>query len=274
MQIPQILLLRLLSNQANRAGKRLLTSLLGFAIGCACVLSAGITQAASPETAPPELKNLLSEIDAAANRQDIDAVMNFYSASLTHADGLSYETLKESLTNLWQRYPELTYQTQLVSWETEGNGIVAETVTNITGTEAMKDRTLNLTATLRSRQRYENQKIVEQEILSEETKLNTGSSSPTLDLKLPEQIKAGQQFTFDAIVTEPLGESLLMGAAVEEAIKPDNYLKPATVELEPLPAGGIFKVGRAPTTPSDRWLSAIVVHKDGISMVTKRLNIE
>jgi len=44
----------------------------------------------------------------------------------------------KALTQLWQRYPQLKYQTQLQSWKPE-NAIVAETVTSITGAQS-RDR--------------------------------------------------------------------------------------------------------------------------------------
>jgi len=62
-------------------------------------------------------------------------------------------------------------------------------------------------------------------------------------MNLPQQVKVGQQYSFDAIVQEPLGD-YLVGAAIEEPIQADKYFNP-TVELELLPAGGLFKVGRA-----------------------------
>jgi len=61
-------------------------------------------------------------------------------------------------------------------------------------------------------------------------------------MNLPQQVRVGQQYSFDAIVQEPLGDDYLVGAAIEEPIQADKYFNP-TPELE-LPAGGLFKVGR------------------------------
>ncbi len=93
-------------------------------------------QAAPPQTAPPQLKNLLTQIDAAANQRDVKAVMQFYGENFSHSDGLSRQSMQKALTQLWQRYPQMKYQTQLQSWKAEGNALVAETVTNITGAHA------------------------------------------------------------------------------------------------------------------------------------------
>jgi hypothetical protein len=132
---------------------------------------------------------------------------------------------------------------------------------------------LKLESTLRSRQRIENQKIVQQEILGERTQQMSGANPPNIEVQLPEQVRPGQSFNFDVIVKEPLGDSLLLGAALEDTIKPELYAKPSEFKLDLLPAGGIFKIGKAPTKPQDHWLSAVLVRKDGMTMVTQRLQV-
>lgn len=230
-------------------------------------------KAATPDTAPPELKTTLSQIDAAANSHNAQAVMQFYSPNFTNSDGLNRQSMENTLTQLWQRYPQLNYRTELQSWENQGNGVVAETVTNITGTQQVDGRNWIFNSTIRSRQRLENQKVVSQEILSEKTLLTSGEKPPTVDFRLPQQVGTGQEYNFDVIVKEPLKDDLLVGATLAEPITADKYLNPSKVELEPLNAGGIFKVGSAPATPGNYWVSAVLVRSDGITIVTQRLPV-
>lgn len=232
-----------------------------------------VAQAESPETAPPQLKDILTRIDTAANRRDVQGVMQFYGGNFKNSDGLSRGSMQKALSQLWQRYSQLNYRTELKDWKSEGNGIVAETVTHITGTKPSNGTTLKLESTLRSRQRIENQKIVQQEILGERTQQMSGANPPTIDVQLPEQVRPGQPFNFDVIVKEPLGDNLLLGAALEDTIKPELYTKPSEFKLDLLAAGGIFKLGKAPTKPQDHWLSAVLVRKDGMTMVTQRLQV-
>ncbi len=223
--------------------------------------------------APPELTNMLMQIDAAANKADLAAVMRFYSPSFTSTDGLSYETLKKTLQALWKRYPNLTYKTELNSWQPEGNGFSTVTTTTISGKYPDQRRDLILSATIKSRQRFAANQIVEQQVLRERSQLTSGEKPPTVTMSLPEQVAPGQQFDFDAVVTEPLGERLLLGAALEEPINPENYLNPAPISLDLLTSGGLFKVGRAPDTAGDRWISAVIVRDNGITAVTQRLRV-
>lgn len=228
-------------------------------------------QAGTAQNAPAELQSLLTQVDTAASRGDVKKVVQFYSPNFTHSDGLTRPSMEKALTSLWQRYPKLKYTTQLQSWKPEGNAIIAETVTNITGIPSATSDNMALNATIRSRQRIASGKIVRQDILSERTLLTSGTKPPQVELKLPQQVKVGQQYNLDAIVQEPLGDDYLLGAALEEPIKPEKYLTPTQVDLELLSSGGIFKIGRAPTLPGSQWISAVVMRGEGTTMITQRL---
>ncbi|MGB3653838.1 MAG: nuclear transport factor 2 family protein [Rivularia sp. (in: cyanobacteria)] len=224
------------------------------------------------QNAPSQLKTLLTQIDAAANRRNVKSVMNFYSPSFVHGDGLNRSSMEQAVTSLWKSYPSLRYSTKLESWGTQGNSIIADTVTNIVGLPSANNK-LGMNSTIKSRQRIVNGKIVRQDILSERTELTSGVNPPKVDINLPDQLKTGQQFYFDAIVNEPLGDDFLLGAALDEAVKPGKYLNPTPVDLELLSAGGIFKVGRAPTTPGNQWISAVLVRGNGMTMITQRVPV-
>lgn len=226
-----------------------------------------------PETAPAPLKETLAAIDKAASSHNVQSVLAFYSPTFTHSDGLTRQTLEQALTQLWKRYPNLTYRTELKSWKAEGNGITAQTVTYVTGAQKMGDRELKIDSTLQAQQQFENQKIVRQEILAERSQITSGTNPPNVKLNLPEQVNAGQEFSFDAVVQEPLGNDLLLGTALEEPVKADGFVNPTTVDLELLSAGGLFKVGRAPLTADSRWISAVLVRQDGMTMITQRLRV-
>jgi hypothetical protein len=241
---------------------------LGLAGGFKCA------QANTPKDAPASLKNMLTQIDAAANKRNIKGVIQFYSPNFTHEDGLTRQTMEKALTSLWQRHPNLKYNTQLQSWKSQGNAIIAETVTNITGLPSPQSNNMALNATIKSRQRIVGGKIVNQEILTERTQLTSGTTPPQVDIKLPQQVKVGQQYNFDAIVQQPLDDDYLLGAAVDEPVKADKYLNPTSVDLDLLSSGGLFKVGRAPSTPGDQWISAVILRGDGITMITQRLEVK
>lgn len=232
-----------------------------------------IAQSSNVQNAPSTLKTLLTQMDAAASKGDVKGVLQFYSPNFTHGDGLTRQTMEKALTTFWKRYPQVRYNTQLQSWKTEGNTIIAETVTNITGLPSANTNNIAINSTIRSRQRIVGGKITRQDILSERTSMTSGSKPPQIDIKLPQQVRVGQQYNFDAIVQEPLGDDLLLGTAIEEPIRATRYLNPASIDLKPLSSGGLFKVGRAPSTPGNHWVSAVILRGDGMTVVTQRLQV-
>ncbi len=265
--------LRALFTSSRPAAKcwGLLLLTLGLVVGGELMSERAI--AAPPETAPPQLKEALTKIDAAANSKNVQSVLQFYSPNFTHTDGLTRQTLEQSLTQLWKQYPNINYRTELKSWQTDGRGIQAETVTYITGTQTVNGQPSKLSSMLQSRQRFEGQKIVQQEVVSERSQITSGENPPGVKINVPTQVRVGQEFSFDAIVEEPLGNDLLLGSVLEEPVKPSGYLNPTTVDLELLTSGGIFKVGRAPNTPNNHWISAVLVRYGGMTMVTQRLRV-
>ncbi len=242
---------------------------IGLALGMAALPG----RANDPASAPPQLKEVLTRLDAAATSRDLPQVMQFYASNFVHSDGLTRQQLEQVLTQLWQEYPRLNYRTELVSWRQEGSAWVVETITRIDGIRQVEGRNLRLQATLRSQQRISDRQVTQQNILAERTQVLSGENPPTVTVKLPERVTVGQQYNFDAIVQEPLGKDFLLGAVTEEPVRADRYLSPAPANLVPLAAGGIFRIGRAPRVKSDRWISAVLIRQGGITVVTQRLRV-
>jgi ketosteroid isomerase-like protein len=249
--------------------------LLSLLLSWSAIANLGnLAKAQSATDAPSELQELIAQIESAANQQDLKTLLQFYSPQFTNNDGMNSASMAEALNQMWQNYPRLKYTTEIQSWERAGNELIAETVTHIQGTQQSQGRAINLDSTLHSRQYFQNQRLVRQEILSEKTKLTSGNNPPEVEVILPTEVKVGEQYNFDVVVTEPLGDNVLLGAATEEQTGSELFVNPNPLELEPLTSGGIYKLATAPKTPDDRWLSAILVRGDGITMITQRVRIE
>lgn len=282
-QLPQFLnAVRPATGQSSRWVGGLLSSLAvgatlwwGLPAQAASVAApANLAQAPANQTsAPAELTQIVEGIEAAASDRNVQDVLQYYSADFVHSDGLTYSDLEEALTQFWVEYPDVTYETDIQSWEPDGSGYMANTVTYITGTRQTADREVTLEATIESRQRYEGGLVVQQTVLSEENKVTTGINPPTVEVNLPSQIGIGQEFNFDVIVQEPLGNRLLLGSAIEAPVESSGYFEDPALELEALTAGGIFKIGEAPLTSDNRWISAVLIREDGIITISKRLQI-
>ncbi|WP_267383940.1 nuclear transport factor 2 family protein [Cyanobacterium sp. uoEpiScrs1] len=239
---------------------------MGLSLSSICVPSAE-----SANLAPNTLKSLIEKINAAANNRDSQKLMALYGDQFATTDGLTAESFSKALISLWEKYPDLKYITKLQSWNKIERGWVAETLTTIEGTSETSGRIIQLRATIKARQTFQNGKLLHQEILTERTELNSGSNPPKVHIKLPDTVRVGEKFDFDVIVQEPLNEDLLAGTAISEKVDNDRYLEPGVMELELLQAGGLFKRVRASDKPENRWLSALLIRENGMTLVTQRV---
>jgi hypothetical protein len=231
-------------------------------------------QGENAATAPEELTTVIAGIEKAANNQNLNGVISYYSQDFKNSDGLTTGGLSKALTQMWKNYPQLKYTTEIESWSASGNELVAETLTTIRGIHNQAGRQERLNSTIRSRQYFQGQKLVRQEILTEQSQLTSGDRPPKVKVVAPDSVTTGEKYNFDLIVDEPLGDKVLLGAVREEKTSANLYLNSTSLELEPLSAGGIYKVATAPSIPESNWLSAILVRGDGITMITHRVNIE
>lgn len=276
--------------------RRLWTLPATVLLGLGTVLVSHRALAASPQ-------EIISQLDTASSEHDVQGVMRFYSSNFSNSDGLNTKSLEQALTQQWQQYPNLTYQTQIQSVTPTSTGAQVETLTTIQGKQERSNGEIwTIESQLRARQTIQNDQILRQEILSEKTTLSLGENPPTVKFNLPETVKVGQQYDLDAIVQEPIGEDLLMGSLLDQKVtlammtRPDrlaidfpsiaellsdrNIGQAAKtdpnvqyVKLERLKSGGFFKIGQE-TTPGTHWISAILARHDaGMTIVTQRLRV-
>jgi hypothetical protein len=241
----------------------------GFPFGARQILAQGNISA----TAPTQVKTLLTKIDTAANSRQLPELLRYYSPNFSTSDGLNKATWQQSLGQFWQSYSNLKYTTTLESWRAEGGGYTADTVTKITGTQQTSGRTYKLLSTVQSRQKIIGGQIVQQQILQERSQVSSGTQPPTIDLTLPEKLQTNAEYSLDAIVREPLGEDVLMGATVEQPVSAQAYNQSTNYKLELLTAGGLFKIARAPGKSGDYWISTIFIRPSGMTTLTQRVHV-
>lgn len=250
--------------------------MVALSLGAGMVISPA--QANPPvvaQAAPAEVQSLLTELEAAASDRNLDGVMAFYSESFTSDTGFDYAQLRQTLETLWQQYPDLTYDIELLSWQAAGpNSYTVETRTLITGQQTLPNRTLALSADVTSRQQLDSGKITSQATLSETSRLVSGTNPPSIQVQLPQTLSPGQSYSFDTIVLEPLEQRTLMGVAVEEGVTAEDFFEPRPVVFGILSSGGLYKVGTAPAAPDSRWVSTVVIREDGMVVETRRLRVE
>lgn len=225
----------------------------------------------------PELKATIAALDQSASERNLDRLTGYFAPQFKNGDGITLDQLKTNLTSLWSRYDRIEYQTKIDGWEQKDSDYIVKTTTKIKGLKPKDKTDFVLEAQISAEQTYRKNnsrwQIVSQNILAEQSTLRSGEDPPQVELRLPQQIGVGRNYAFDAIITKPLGNSLVLGATFDEAVNANNYFRERSVDLVPLRAGGIFKIGSAPFQPGNRWISAVLVQEGGITIVSQRLRV-
>ena len=241
-------------------------------VGCQQIVALPARAQGTALNAPAPLQTILTKIDAAANQRKLPDLARYYSPSFTTSDGLNKAAWQQSLEKFWQGYSNLNYTTTLESWQAQGSGYTANTLTKITGVQQANGRTYNLVATIESRQKIVGGQIVQQQVLKERTLVSSGTKPPTIELTLPDKLQTNAEYSLDAIVTEPLGEDVLLGTTIEQPVSA-GYTQPSTYKFELLTAGGLFKIARAPGKSGDYWLSTVFIRPAGMTTLTQRVHV-
>lgn len=254
-----------------------LVSILGLAVSCGGIpqwtWAAPLAQAASVPL-PESVQAVINGLDAAASEKNLEAVLAFYDPEFKTTDGLTLEILRKQLPTFWQPYRDIRYRTTVNRWQQQGNDWVLEINTTIEGTGGTRDRPQMMRGSLQATQVIRNGKITRQDITQEKTTITIGTTPPTVQFSLPQTVRTGEEFNLDAVVQEPIGNAILLGAASDQPINTQTYANPSPVKLELLSAGGIFKVGRAPQEPGNRWVSVALIRDTGMVLITQRLRVE
>jgi len=253
-----------------RPSRPVLVSVLSLVVGLSNLLP---TSVRAQEEVPKAVAKAVEVMETAANERDLDELLDRYAEDFRHADGLDVGTLGNSIQEFWSRYPQLTHDVELTDWEETDGGFEYETITRITGSGERDGRPLQLQATLRSRQQLRKGRIVSQEILAEQTRVDLGDRQPELRVNLPEMVAPGDRYSFDVIALDPLDAGALLGAASEEPVNSADYLSDRNLDLNILPAGGLYLVGVAPEEPGDLWISAALVQPGGVTFIGRRLRV-
>lgn len=231
---------------------------------------------AQADDIPEELQTAVDGMLEAANDRDLSAVMAFYDADFQHSDGLDLNEVSAVIDNFWDVYTELNYDATIQSWENTPEGLTATILTELTGAQVSErgDFELEAHSTVLNQFEYNDDGqllLVSQEILDEFSRLTSGDAPPEVTLKIPSKVSIGAEFDLEAIVEQPLGESLLLGGAAEEPINAQSYLKSPALPLQPLQAGGLFRRADAPDLPGAEWVSVMLVSDGGIVIEGRRL---
>ncbi|AGY60338.1 hypothetical protein GKIL_4092 [Gloeobacter kilaueensis JS1] len=233
---------------------------------------------AANEVLEARIRATVEKIDAASNKQDLEALLVNYAPGFRSADGLTYEATRKAVAALWSKLSQPTYQTNVTAVVPQKNQVRVNATTFLNaGYKSDLGEPGKLESQVETSSLYEEQqgafKLVSQRVLAERTKLSIGSNPPQVNLNLPEAVRVGRPFKIEAILPTSLQKSPALGGI---RLSPITARSPGAVEapaLEPLRTGGLFKTGQAPQRPTDQAITLAIVRQGGLLLVNQRLKV-
>ena len=143
----------------------------------------------------------------------------------------------------------------------------------VSGSRQSEGLTYALEASQRLVLQAEGERIIGEEVISEQSILSSASPPLPISLLIPEAVLTGSRYDVDVVLDEPLGNAMVAGGLI--ALTPVQVSLQSTpeIQLAPMHGGGLFKSVQAPFTPGSQTWAVMLVHPDGVITVTKRVRV-
>ena len=135
---------------------------------------------------------------------------------------------------------------------------------NLNGKKFKLESIFNFTISL------DNGLIKQSNIENNLTTIRNDDNQIDIKISIPDKVLTGSRYDIDILLNQPLDEIIIAGGIKEYQ---EGKLLNQSIPLEPLAAGGIFKVSRAPLVPGIQTWTGIIAHPSGLISFTKTVNI-
>lgn len=203
-------------------------------------------------------------LQEALNKKDVSSIKKFL------ATGNYASTFIYRYNKFLEAFPNATWKIQRGKPLQDGSEPIEVTVN---GSKNSDGRSYILEAKqLLSINTYQG-KIVTQEILSEQSVIQSGEKHLSIDLNIPDTVLTGTNYDIDLILIEPLESTILAGGLISLSQNEINDQLSPSIDLEPLASGGLFKSVKAPLQPGIQNWAAIIAHPKGLISITKMVRV-
>ncbi len=116
-------------------------------------------------------------------------------------------------------------------------------------------------------------KIIDQEVISEYSILKSVKNQLIVSLSIPNQVLTGSRYDIDVILDKPLGDSMVAAGLINVTTEQLQKQEFPPIELHPMGGGGLFKSVTAPLTAGKQHWAALLAHPEGIISITKLVKV-
>jgi len=138
------------------------------------------------------------------------------------------------------------------------------------GSKNLNGKNFKLESSFNFEFKLDNGLIKQSNIQNNLTTIRSDDNQIDIQISIPDKVLTGSKYDIDIILNKPLEEVIIAGGIKEYQ---EGNLLNQSIPLEPLAAGGIFKVSRAPLIPGIQIWTGIIAHPSGMVSFTKSVNI-
>ena len=207
-----------------------------------------------------ETQYLLSNLEKSLNEKDIKNLENYF-----HED--EEILIKNKLSNILKEFEDLKWE---ISYQNSAEGQRNYLEVKLKGTKIVGEKEFILESSFDYYFSIFNGKIKDGIIRNDLTTIRNDNNLLDININIPDKVLSGSNYYLDIIINEPLGAEVYAGGIMPYQ---DNSLFGQNIVLEPLLAGGIFKVTRAPSQPGVQVWTGIIAHPKGLITFTKTVEI-
>ena len=207
-----------------------------------------------------QTKYILSNLENALNDRDLKTINNYFEK----AEGLK---ITNQFTNLIEDFPNSIWQITYKDSIKKDNDFFE---VNLIGTKILDGKELILESNFDYYFAISNGKIKNGQIKNLLTIIRNDDEFIDFEINIPDTVLSGSNYHLDIIINTPLGDQIYAGALAPHQ---QNSIIEQNIFLEPLLAGGMFKVTRAPNKAGIQIWSGIIAHPKGLVTFTKTVEI-
>ncbi len=206
---------------------------------------------------------LVDEIETALNSSSEGTLSNFFDVEQSSDLLLRFRRLKT-------RFPDARWLLKPSSKLQDGRSTLE---VFINGSTKLKEQDYHFQSKQILAFRTRKEKIIDQELLFEESILRSNNHLIPITLQIPDAVLTGSRYDIDVLFDEPLGESIVAAGLIDLTSKQINGDESPEILLAPMHGGGLFKSVLAPLVPGTQTWAILLAHTNGIISVTKLVRV-
>ncbi len=234
----------------------LIVKLIGFFL----LYPVSVNSALSQTISNPVLGN---QLEAMLNEQKHDLLKDLFLKK-------SFKEFNKQYLNFRNKYKNTQWSIQAIS--NHQDKILLDV--QITSTREIGDQIYNLNSTQIVKIETLENKIKSYQVINEESILNSQKSPLILKIISPDKVLTGEKYEINLIIEKPLDKSLIASGMIVLENNRNAKISNDHFGIKPNQSGGLFKYIQAPLKPGFQTISAIIMHPEGIYLITKKIKVD